>query len=97
MFSLVERDGSVRGHHVATVSVKNLAPILNEQLHAATNVMSDGGGGRLGSMFASHQTVNHSIGEYVRSEVHTNTIEGYFSVLKARDHGNLSPCQPTAL
>jgi hypothetical protein len=44
--------------------------------------MSDGGGARVGSMFASHQTVNHSIGEYVRGDVHTNTIEGYFSILK---------------
>ena len=26
--------------------------------------------------------VNHSIGEYVRGDVHTNTIEGYFSILK---------------
>jgi transposase-like protein len=77
VFSLVERGGSVRSHHVANVSIKNLAPILNEQLHAATNVMSDGGGARVGSMFASHQTVNHSIGEYVRGDVHTNTIEGF--------------------
>jgi hypothetical protein len=36
--------------------------------------MSDGGGARVGSMFASHQTVNHSIGKYVRGDVHTNTI-----------------------
>ena len=82
VFSLVERGGSVRSHHVASVSIKNLGPILNEQLHAATDVMSDGGGARVGSMFASHQTVNHSIGEYVRGNVHTNTIEGYFSILK---------------
>jgi transposase-like protein len=82
VFSLVERGGSVRSHHVASVSIKNLGPILNEQIHAATNVMSDGGGARVGSMFASHQSVNHSIGEYVRGDVHTNTIEGYFSVLK---------------
>jgi transposase-like protein len=94
VFSLVERGGSVRSHHVATVSIKNLAPILNEQLHAATNVMSDGGGARFGSMFASHQTVNHSIGEYVRGDVHTNTIEGYFSVLKRGimgTHHHVSP------
>jgi len=44
--------------------------------------MSDGGGARVGEMFASHQTVNRSIGEYVRGDVHTNTIEGYFSILK---------------
>ena len=82
VFSLVERGGSVRSHHVASVSAKTLAPILNEQLHADSNVMTDDGGARVGRMFAKHQTVNHSIGEYVRGDVHTNTIEGYFSILK---------------
>jgi transposase-like protein len=82
VFSLVERGGRVRSHHVASVSAKTLGPILNEQLHAATSVMSDDGGARVGRAFASHQTVNHSIGEYVRGDVHTNTIEGYFSILK---------------
>jgi hypothetical protein len=33
-------------------------------------------------MFASHETVNHEAGEYVRGDVHTNTIEGFFSILK---------------
>ncbi len=96
-FSLVERGGSVRSHHVASVSIKNLAPILNEQLHAATDVMSDGGGARVGSMFASHQTVNHSIGEYVRGDVHTNTIEGYFSVLKRGIMGTYHHVSPQHL
>jgi hypothetical protein len=31
---------------------------------------------------ARHETVNHEIGEYVRGDVHTNTVEGYFSILK---------------
>jgi hypothetical protein len=30
----------------------------------------------------THHSVNHSIGEYVRGDVHTNTIEGYFSIMK---------------
>ena len=97
VFSLVERGGSVRSHHVASVSVKNLGPILNEQLHAATDVMSDGGGARVGSMFASHQTVNHSIGEYVRGNVHTNTIERYFSVLKRGIMGTYHHVSPQHL
>lgn len=29
-----------------------------------------------------HKFVRHSLGEYVRGEIHTNTIEGYFSLLK---------------
>ena len=32
--------------------------------------------------FASHETVNHSKGEYVRGNAHTNTIEGVFSIFK---------------
>jgi len=44
--------------------------------------MSDEGGGHAAGIFPKHETVNHSIGEYVRGDVHTNTIEGYFSILK---------------
>jgi transposase-like protein len=81
-FSLVERGGKVHSHHVPTVSAKTLRPILEGQIHAATKVYSDDGGARVGTDFAQHGTVNHSIGEYVRGDVHTNTIEGYFSILK---------------
>ena len=35
-----------------------------------------------GREFARHEMVNHSIGEYVRGEAHTNTVENYFSILK---------------
>jgi len=33
-------------------------------------------------MFQSHDVVNHGAGEYVRGDAHTNTVEGYFSILK---------------
>ena len=86
VFSLVERGGKVRSHHVANVSAANLRPILNAQLKDAkkTRLMTDGEGQYrlVASMFASHETVNHGIGEYVRGDAHTNTIEGYFSILK---------------
>jgi hypothetical protein len=41
----------------------------------------------LGRLFEKHESVNHSIGEYVRGDAHTNTIEGYFSILKRGIHG----------
>ena len=81
------RGGSVRSHHVPSVTAKTLRPILQSQIDAATKVMSDDGGARLGKEFASHETVNHSIGEYVRGDAHTNTIEGYFSILKRGING----------
>jgi transposase-like protein len=81
-FALVERSGKVRSHHVPSVSAITLRPILKGQIDAATMVMSDDGGARLGREFAKSATVNHSIGEFVRGDAHTNTIEGYFSILK---------------
>jgi len=82
VFSLVERGGRVRSHHVPNITAKTLRPIMTAQIHEASNVYSDDGGARTGSMFAGHQSVNHSIGEYVRGDVYTNTIEGYFSIMK---------------
>jgi hypothetical protein len=86
VFALVERGGRVRSHHIPHVSAKTLRPILDEQLVDAkkTKLMTDGEGQYrlVADMVESHETVNHGIGEYVRGTVHTNTIEGYFSILK---------------
>jgi transposase-like protein len=80
-FALVERGGKVRSHHVPSVSSVTLGPILRDQIDRATKVMSDDAPHTSG-ILQRHETVNHSIGEYVRGDVHTNTIEGYFSILK---------------
>ncbi len=86
VFSLVERGGKVRSRHMDSISANALRPVLEEQLSDArqTDLMTDGEGQYrlLADMFKSHGVVNHSIGEYVRGNVHTNTIEGYFSILK---------------
>ena len=42
----------------------------------------------MGPEFARHESVNHGIEEYVRGDAYTNTIEGYFSILKRRITGN---------
>ncbi|MBI3505363.1 MAG: IS1595 family transposase [Proteobacteria bacterium] len=84
VFSLVERGGKVRSQHLQSISANNLRPILKQHIHAATAFMTDGEGQYrlVGPMFARHEVVNHGIGEYVRGDAHTNTIEGYFSILK---------------
>ncbi len=84
VFSLVERGGRVRSHHVPDVSAKNLRPIVLNQVRRGTHVMTDDGASvrSVGGLYENHQAVNHSIGEYVRGDAHTNTIEGYFSILK---------------
>jgi transposase-like protein len=87
--ALVERGGRVRSHHVPEVNAKTLGPILEAQLHGASYVYTDEGGAmrKAGSQFERHDSINHSIGEYVRGPVHTNTIEGYFSIMKRGIHG----------
>jgi transposase-like protein len=82
--SLVERDGSVRSFHVASVTAKNLRPILRKQIDPRTHVMTDEATRYwyLGTEFAKHSTVQHKIKEYARGEVSTNTVEGFFSILK---------------
>lgn len=37
---------------------------------------------RVGQEFASHDLVTHSKDEYVRGAVHTNTVEGFYSIFK---------------
>ena len=47
--------------------------------------------GKIGEEFASHTTAIHSIGEYVRRDAHTNTVEGYFSMMKRGIYGVYKP------
>ncbi|MBI2255277.1 MAG: IS1595 family transposase [Proteobacteria bacterium] len=88
-FALVERGGKVRSFHVADVTGKTLRPILVTQISRDTTLITDEAGQyrNVGKEFADHQKVNHGIDEYVRGEAHTNTVEGYFSILKRSING----------
>lgn len=84
VFSLVERNGEVRSVHIPNVTGKTLKPILQAQVSKEAILMTDEATfyKKLGKHFAGHQSVNHSAGEYSRGIATTNTVEGYFSILK---------------
>ncbi len=85
VLSLVERDGRVRSHHVASVNAKTLGPIITKQVSKHSYIMTDDSTvyPAVTGDFAGHGTVNHSAEEYVRAFFwHTNTVENYFSILK---------------
>lgn len=85
VFSLVERGAKVRSRHVADVTGKTLRDAMIKQIDKASYLMTDEAPvyGKIGKTFAGHGTVNHSAEEYVRAYFwHTNTVEGYFSILK---------------
>jgi transposase-like protein len=87
--ALVERGGKLRMFHVPHVTATNLAPIIARHAHPDSTFMSDESNvyAQAGTWFKDHQTVNHSIKEYVRDEAYTNTIEGCFSILKRGIYG----------
>jgi transposase-like protein len=91
VMSLVERGGRVRSFHVPNVTAAMLHPILARHAHTDSRFMTDEssvyGGIGWHFRFASHQTVNHSSKEYVRGDAYTNTVEGYFSILKRGIYG----------
>ncbi len=85
VLSLVERDGKVRSRHIANVNGANLRDAMVTQIDKASYLMTDEAPAYvgIGKKFSGHGTVNHSAEEYVRAYFwHTNTVEGYFSILK---------------
>lgn len=94
VLSLVERNGSVRSFHIPDVNASNLRPILKQQMAKDAHLMTDEHSSykAFGHLFASHQSVKHGKGEYVRGNVHTNTVEGYFSLLKRGLIGTYHHC-----
>jgi transposase-like protein len=87
--ALVERKGRVASFHVPVVNATNMKPIIKEQISDKSHLRTDESAIYLepGKSFASHETVNHSAKEYVRGDAYTNTVKGYFSILKRGIYG----------
>jgi transposase-like protein len=95
VLTLVERGGSARSFHVDGTRVMDLKPVIQQNLSREANLMTDElkSYNEIGRELASHETVAHSKGEYVRGEAHTNTVEGYFSVFKRGMKGTYQHCK----
>lgn len=80
---MVEREGEVRATAVADVSSSTISPLIRKNVEIGANLMTDEFRS-YNSMAVdyNHQKITHSAKEYVRGEVHTNTIEGFWSQLK---------------
>ncbi|RQU29161.1 IS1595 family transposase [Burkholderia cenocepacia] len=82
--SIVERSGEKRSFHVPDVKAKTIVPILKANIDRRSRVMTDEAAiyNKLDLDFASHESVNHSIKEYARGDVTTNTVESSFALVK---------------
>ncbi len=77
-----------------------MRPYLTQQLNVAkTRLITDAERPLRGlkTLVANHETVNHTAGEYVRGDITTNTVEGYFSVLKRGIVGTFHHVSPEHL
>ncbi|HUC61793.1 MAG TPA: IS1595 family transposase [Alphaproteobacteria bacterium] len=78
VLSLVERDGPVRS---MSLDQRNVRFEVLRHVRPETRLVTDGAQ-HYKVLFRDHASVDHSKGEYVRGDVHTNTLEGFFSIFK---------------
>jgi transposase-like protein len=86
VLSLINAEtGEVRSAVVTDVSGATLGKVMSEQVDLArSHLMTDESTSyrAVGQTMLSHETVNHSVKEYVRGKVSTNKAENFFSQLK---------------
>jgi transposase-like protein len=88
VLTLVDREtGRARSMVVDNIRPATLAPIIMDNLAREARLMTDEAGHylRVGREFAEHGVTRHGQGEYVSTTdrtIHTNTIEGFFSIFK---------------
>ena len=92
---LVERGGPVRSFHVKEPMNKKVArDIMFANVDKASDIVTDES--QLypspAAHYIQHSTVNHSKDEYARGDIHTNTIEGFFSIFKRGMIGTYQHC-----
>ncbi len=94
ILTLVERGGTSRSFHVDGTKASDLLPIIKANVDPKTHIMTDEAGqyASLKKHFAGHDFVQHGKGEYVRGEVHSNTVEGFYSVFKRGMKGIYQHC-----
>ena len=98
VLALVDRDtGQSRAMVVDKVTVASITPVLQENIAKEAKLLTDDAGQyrHMHRHFAFHGTSAHTKGSYVNRDnpvVHTNTIEGYFSIFKRGMKGVYQHC-----
>jgi transposase len=98
---MIQRGGDVVIQMLPNVQQSTIAPIIQTTVQAGTLIYTDEYDiySRLGTWGYAHKTVCHSAGEYARDEdgdgfceVHVNTMEGFWSLLRSwlRPHRGIS-------
>jgi len=94
VMTLVDRKGDARSFHVANVRANTLLPIIRANIDRETRIATDEAVQYfdLKWHFKEHQSVQHAAEEWARGPIHTNTVEGYFSIFKRGMKGVYQHC-----
>lgn len=89
VFGMLERDGELYTKVVPTAGRKSLIPEITRQIPRGTRIVSDEWPPYkiLTSLGYVHEMVDHSAKEYARGDVHVNTLEAFWSMLKRSIRG----------
>jgi transposase-like protein len=94
VLALVDREsGQSRARVINYISADIVMPIIKENVAREARMVTDESNiyRKLPKHFAAHGKVNGA-GEYGRGEIHTNTVEGYFSIFKRGMRGVYQWC-----
>ena len=81
---------------VGNTDAKTLQGFVGDHAAESATVYTDDHGGYQGMPF-KHETVKHSVSEYVRDQAHTNGIESFWATLKRGYHGTFHHISPKHL
>jgi transposase-like protein len=94
VLTLVERGGEARSFHIDRADAASIIPVVNANVASEAKIATDEAAyyRPLEREGFNHKTVNHAQEEWVRGDVHSNTVEGYFSVFKRGMKGVYQHC-----
>ena len=79
--------GKVSAAVVLDTSRSSLQPFVIERTEPGATVYTDDHGAYRGMLNVEHESVSHSVGEYVRAQAHTNGVESFWAMLKRGLYG----------
>lgn len=82
VLGLHQRDGATRAFPIDGTDRVKLQSAIVENVKRGATVYSDSHSGYIGMKGYNHLSIEHSVGEYVRGQVHTNGVESFWSLLK---------------
>ena len=88
VIGVLERDGELRAEHLPSATKANIQKVVRDNVSTDARLITD-----RAQQYKSltgeynHHSVNHHLGEYVRGDIHTNSIESIWALFKRQVNG----------